>query len=293
VPVYLRARAAGDPLLGGQAAPLGFGIVLSSEAARRLDARPGQALTIALSREREGRSERAALPLTLTAVLPPAVSDSVSALAAPALLESIEAWRDGYGVPAVGDGTGNGPAPVRSVHALFRMHATSIREVEALAARLDGEGVATRTRAREIASTLGLQRNLRTVLSLVAAITVAGAVVALTALQLSTLRRKKRDHALLKLTGHGRAWLLALPVVNALAVALVGALLALVVYGAAAAAINTYFAAHLASGEAAVRLGFAEIAIGVAAATMMSVLPALWGGWRASNVEAADELREQ
>lgn len=293
VTLELRASAAGDPLLGGQAAPLGFGIVLSSEAARRLDARPGQALTIALSREREGRSERAALPLALTAVLPPAVSDGVSALAAPALLEAIEAWRDGYGVPAVGDGTGNGPAPVRSVHALFRMHATSIREVEALAARLDGEGIATRTRAREIASTLGLQRNLRTVLSLVAAITVAGAVVALTALQLSTLRRKKRDHALLKLTGHGRAWLVALPVVNAGAVALVGALLALGVYGAAAAAINTYFAAHLASGEAAVRLGFAEIAIGVAAATMMSVLPALWGGWRASNVEAADELREQ
>jgi putative ABC transport system permease protein len=173
------------------------------------------------------------------------------------------------------------------------MHAVSIREVEALAKRLDGEGVATRTRAREIASTLGLQRNLRTVLSLVAAITLAGAVVALTALQLSTLQRKRRDHALLKLTGHGRGWLIALPCVNALAVAFVGAWIGMAVYALAAAAINTYFAAHLATGEAAVRLGVGPLASGMAAAMMMSVLPALWGGWRASNVEAADELREQ
>ena len=288
----LRASGTGDPLLGGLAAPSGNGLVLSVEAAQRLNAQPGQGLIIALGREREGRSERAAVAATLAAILPAAVSDGSSALAAPGLLEAIESWRDGYSVPGFGDGAGNGPPPPRTVHALFRLHAVSIREVEALAARLAAEGVSTRSRAREIAATLGLQRNLRTVLSLVAAITLAGAVVALTALQFSTLRRKRREHALLKLTGHGRAWLVALPCANALAVALAGSLLALAVYALAAVIINTYFAAHLVAGEAAVRLGGAELAAGLAAALLISVLPAVWGGWRASNVEAADELRE-
>jgi ABC-type lipoprotein release transport system permease subunit len=118
-------------------------------------------------------------------------------------------------------------------------------------------------------------------------------VVALAALQIATVRRKRREYALLKLTGHGRPWLVLLPCLQALAVALAGAALALVVYRIGAALINSHFAAHLAPGEAAVRLGGADVAAGVAAATLVSMLPALWAGWRASNVEAADELREQ
>lgn len=291
VTLELRATAAGDPLLGGAAAPAGQGLMLSAEAATRLNAKPGQALTIPLSRERDGRAERAALSVSVAGILPLAVSEGSSALAAPPLLEAIESWRDGYVVPGFGE-AGSGPAPPRTVHPLFRMYAHSIREVEALAARLEAEGVSTHTRAREIASTLGLQRNLRTVLGMVAGITLAGAVVALAALQIATVRRKRREYALLKLTGHGRGWLVALPCVHAVAVALAGALLALVVYALAAAAINTYFAAHLSAGEAAVRLGPVEVVSGMLAAVLISMLPALWGGWRASNVEAADELRD-
>lgn len=291
VTLELRSTAASDPLLGGAVPPTGRGLVLSDEAAKRLNAKPGQALTIPLAREREGRSERAALAVSVAGVLPLAVSDGTSALAAPELLEAIESWRDGYRVDGFGD-AGSGPPPARAVHPLFRMYAVSIREVEALAARLEAEGVSTHTRGREIASTLGLQRNLRTVLGLVAAITLAGAVVALAALQIANVRRKRREYALLKLTGHGRAWLVALPCVHAIAVALAGALLALLVYAVAAGAINTYFAAHLAAGEAAVRLGVAGVAAGTLAAVIISMLPALWGGWRASNVEAADELRD-
>lgn len=288
----LRSTAPGDPLLAGLAPPTGRALVLTDEAARRLNAKPGSALTIPLAREREGVSERAAVAVTVAAVLPLSASDGRAALAAPALLEAIESWRDGYRIEGFGD-AGSGPPPPREVHPMFRMYATSIREVEALAARLEAEGVSTHTRGREIASTLGLQRNLRTVLGLVAAITMSGAVVALAALQIADLRRKRREYALLKLTGHGSAWLVALPCVHAVAVALAGALLALGVYALAAFAINTYFAAHLAVGEAAVRLGGAGVAAGTLAAIIISVLPALAGGWRASNVEAADELREQ
>jgi len=291
VTLELRATAAGDPLLGGSAAPVGPTLVLSVEAARRLQARPGQTLTIPLRRERDGQTERSTVGVQVVGILPPAASDGVSALAGASLLEAIESWRDGYVVAGLG-AAGSGAAPERRVHPLFRLYARSIRDVEALAARLEAEGVSTHTRAREIAATLGLQRNLRTVLGLVAAITLAGAVVALAALQIATVRRKKREYALLKLTGHGRGWLVALPCANAAAVALVGAVLAGFVYLVASAAINAYFAAHLVAGEAAVRLGPREVAAGVLAALVISLLPALWGGWRASNVEAADELRD-
>jgi putative ABC transport system permease protein len=291
VTTELRETAAGDPLLAGLDPPSGASLVLSAEAAQRLSARKGQALTIPLAREREGRTERTTIAVQVAAVLPLAASDSTSALAPAELLAAIESWRDGYTVPGLG-ADGSGAPPPRAVHPRFRLHTVSIREVEAVAARLDAEGVSTYVNAREIASTLGLQRNLRTVLALVGGITLAGAVVALTALQIATVRRKRREFALLKLTGHGRAWLVALPCLNALAVALIGGALAFGVYLAGAGAINTYFATHFAAGEAAVRLGVPDIAAGLLAAVAVSLLPALWGGWRASNVEAADELRD-
>lgn len=292
VTTELRETGVGDPLLAGLAPPSGASVVLSAEAAQKLSARKGQALTIPLSREREGRTERTTIAVQVADVLPLAASDSTSALAPVDLLAAIESWRDGYTVSGL-DGEGRGPPPARTVHPRFRLHTVSIRQVDAVAARLAAEGVSTNVSAREIASTLGLQHNLRTVLALVGGVTLAGAVVALAALQIATVRRKRREYALLKLTGHGRAWLVALPCLNAVGVALLGGALAFGVYVAGAGVINNYFATHFTAGEAAVRLGAPDIAAGLLAAVAVSLLPALWGGWRASNVEAADELRDQ
>lgn len=287
----LRETGANDPLLGGIAPPAGEAVVMSAEAARKLKVAAGATVRIALERRREGRDENAAVSVKVAALLPLSVSDSSEALAPPALLERIERWREGFTVEGLGS-DGNGPPPARTVYPLFRMHATSIREVSALVQRLESEGISTRTAEREIEATLGLQRNLRTVLGLVGAVTVGGAVVALAALQIATLRRKRREFALLKLTGHGRGWLVAMPCVQAALVAVLGSALAFLVYQAGAAAINAHFASHLATSEAAVRLHGIDVVVGTLAALGVSVLPALFGGWRASNVEAADELRE-
>jgi len=289
--VDLRATDQGDPLLGGLPPPAASALVLSADAAKRLGVIAGKPLKISLTRERQNRSEFAAIPVQVAGVLPLNASEGTMALAPLALLDAIEAWRDGHVIAAFGP-EGDGPPPPRDVHPLFRMYARAIQDVGPLAARLEAEGISTYTQEREIASTLGLQSNLRTVLGLVAAVTVTGAVIALSALQIATVRRKRREHALLKLTGHGQAWLVALPCVHAVATALAGGALALVVYALGAAAINAHFAKYLGAGEAAVRLGAADIAIGLAATILISVLPALWGGWRASRVEAADELRD-
>jgi putative ABC transport system permease protein len=290
--VDLLPTAPGDPLLGQAAVPPGRSILLSAPAAQRLKVAAGSSVRLALARQREGTLETAVVDLSVAGVLKLALLDSPAALAPLALLESVQAWRDGYRIEGFGP-AGSGPPPVAAHYPLFRVYASSIREVGALAARLQGEGISTYTRAREIDATLGLQRNLRTVLALVGAIAAAGAIVALAALQMATVRRKRREYALLKLTGHGRGWLMALPCVHALAVALAGGLLAMLFYGVTAAAINLHFAAHLAVGEAAVRLRATDMAAGLLAAILISVLPALWGGWRASQVEAADELRDQ
>lgn len=280
-----------DPLLGELAPPQDSRVLLSATAAQRLSVRPGGKVRVALERQRDGVTERAAVDLEVADVLPVAQLDGSAALASLSLLEAVQAWRDGYTIIAFGP-DGNGPPPATDVYPLFRLYAASIQGVGPLVERLEAEGISTHARTREIEATLGLQRNLRAVLTLMGVITAAGAVIALTALQMATVRRKRREYALFKLTGHGRAWLMAMPCVHAVAVALLGGLLALVAHAAAAWAINLHFADHLATGEAAVRLRAVDVASGLVAAVLVSVLPALWGGWRASLVEAADELRD-
>jgi len=289
--IDLLPTSKGDPLLAGMAPPEHGTLLLSAAAAARLETSPGQSLTLVLERQREARTERAVLSVRVGGVLSQTGYEGQAALVPLPLLEAIQAWRDGYTVPGFG-ADGAGPAPPTSVYPLFRLYASSIREVEPLARRLESEGIAVYTRAREIASTLGLQRNLRAVLGMIAVIAVAGAMMALVAMQLSTLRRKRRDYAVLKLVGHGRDWLIALPCAHAIAVASMGSVIAGVIYLAAAEAINAYYAEHLGAGEKAVQLHAGEFGWAFAGALVVSVLPALWGGSRAAKVEAADELRE-
>ena len=291
VRVDLQPTAQGDPLLAGVAPPPDGRLLLTRRAAQQLRVVAGQTVTLALERERGGTVERATLPLVVAAVLPVTQQDGTAALCGLALLEDIQSWRDGNTVARLGP-QGNGEAPRSGVYPRFRAYAPSIQEVAGLAARMEAEGISVYTRAREIASTLGLQRNLRAVLAMVAVIAGAGAGVALIAMQISAVQRKRREYALLQLVGHGRGWLMALPCLAASATALLGALLAFGVYLGAAGAINAYFARYLSSDEAAVALGPQGFALGVVAVLVMSIVPALLGGWRASNVEAADVLRD-
>ena len=289
----LLATSAGDPLLYDFVTPPGAGLVLTSSAARRLGVgQAGAGVTMLLERERGGVSERTQVRLAVAGILPETGYDRPAALAPVALLRDVEAWRDGYLVGHFGP-AGDVPPPRVESWPRFRAYAHSIHDVEAMVARFEGEGVAVHARTREIAGVLGLQRNLRAVLAMIAVVTAVGAATALIAIQFANVQRKKRIYALLQLIGHGRAWLVVFPSVNATLVAAAGALLGFALYLGTAAAINAYFAAHIGAGEAAVRLAARDVAAGVAGCWFLSLLPALWGGWRSSNMEVADVLREE
>lgn len=287
----LLPTAPGDPLLTGFAPPPVGAVVLSAPAARRLKVQTGSTLTLAMERERDGRREQVGVALKVAAVLPDARSDRVEALAPLALLESVQAWRDGWTVPPWSD-AGNGPPPTIRDHPLFRLYTHSIRDVATLTQRLEAEGLSVYTRSREIAATLGLQRNLRAILGLTAVVVVSGAVAAIVALQIAALRRKRRDHALLKLTGHGRAWLVGVAGLSALAVAAIGLALSFAAYATMSAVIAQRFAGQLAASESTMRLDATSSLVAIAGTLIVAVVPALLGSWRAANVDAADELRE-
>lgn len=289
--VALNPTAPGDPLGVGEAVGGPDAIALTTDAARRLGVGPGDRLTLALERSRNGRIEPAGRPMTVAAVIAPELAGGAGAYVTLPLLLAIQAYRDGYAVPELG-GEGQGPAPAATAHPLFRLYARSIRDVAAVAEALRREGVQVVARESEILSTLRLDASLRAVLGIIAAAAALGAGLSLLAGQLAALQRKRRDFAVLKLIGYGPAWLVALPAGLGLAVGLLGALLAVPLFAATAAAINGFFAADLAPGEAACRLAPAEIAalVGV---TMLVTLPSgLIAGRRAARVDPSEEVRD-
>lgn len=289
--VALNPTAPGDPIGSGEAVTGPDALAVTSEAARRLDLTEGDTVTVVLERTRGGRIEPASRRMAVAAVLAPERASGSGAYVTLPLLLAIQAYRDGYAVPELG-GVGDGPAPAVSAHPLFRLYARSIRDVGAVAEALRREGVQVVTREGEIESTLRLDASLRAVLGIIAAAAATGAGLSLLAGQLASLERKRRDLAVLKLIGYGPGWLVALPIGLGLAVGLLGALLAVPLFAVTAAAINGFFAASLAPGEAACRLSAGEIAA-LVGATMLVALPSgLIVARRAARVDPSEEVRD-
>jgi putative ABC transport system permease protein len=291
--VSLLPTEAGDPVAGVESSETrGLdAVVLSAPAARALGTTAGARITLAVERERRGRVESANVPVRVAAVLPVERDDGRNAYGALALVEAIQAFRDGYAVEALGL-AGDGEAVAADHYPLFRLYARSIADVGRLASRLEGEGVSVVTRGREIESTLGLRRNIRAILVIVAGFSTGGFLLATLANQVAAVRRKRREAAVLVLLGYGRGWLTATSVLAAGIVAIGGIGAAGLLFGGAAAAINAHFADAITVGRSACELTPSAFAA-VAGATLAAVtLPAMIVGGSAAGREPGDALRD-
>lgn len=285
--------AIGDPVVPiGLAAHLGLdSLILSGEAASKLGVRSGDSVTAAIERRRNGRIEPVTLPLRVAGVTEPGVVDALAAYVSLALLEAVQAYRDGREVPALGWPGDSAPTNA-AAYPLFRLYARSIEDVTPIAARLTSLGVPVHTRAREIDSALALRRNVMAVLTIIAAFALGGAVASLTAMQIAGVRRKRREFAVLKLVGYGGRWLVALTGLEALLLGAAGFLVGVAMHLGAAQLINGHFSASLAIGESACRLAPADYPLAAALTLAVLAAPAMISAALAARVEPADELRE-
>lgn len=293
VRVTLLPTGTGDPVAGPAAATLDGQldrVVLSARAAERLGVSAGATITGYVERVLDGRTEPLALRLAVAGVLPLANDGGMTAFAALPLLQAVQDFRDGSAVPALGVERG-GPAKPAADYPLFRLYARSIRDVGGLAADLQARGIAVATRGAEIASTLALDASLRAVLLIVAALSVGGYAVAVTATQWGNLRRKRRVLAILNLAGYGSRWLVGFPVVQALLLAVAGGAVSAAAFTGVATLVNARFAATLAAGEAACSLPAGDLLAAAGATVLLSVLPAAAVGAALRRIDLTEELR--
>ncbi|WP_372094693.1 FtsX-like permease family protein [Tistrella mobilis] len=283
----------GDPMLGRLPAPEGPDrIVLSRAAAEALQAGPGTALIAEVSRQRGGRFELARLPVTVVGITDGPVRPETAALVHLDLLTATEDFREGLAVPALG-WRGDPPPDRPRRYARFRLYASTIYEVEGLAADTARHlGVELRTNGAEIRRMQALDRNLGRVFWMVAGLAGIGCLVALAANLRAQVERKRRDLAVLRLIGFPARALVVVPLTQAAAFAAGALALAGLAYLGLAEALDRVFAGDLAPGERIARLSAEDFGIWAAVTLAAALLAAGWAGVRAAGIAPAEGLRD-
>jgi putative ABC transport system permease protein len=287
----LLPTAAGDPLLAENLAE--NAIALSRDLAEQLAVAPGDELRLILTRKRQGREERVYLDLAVGAVVERAGLGNRHALLPAELLFAFEDYRDDRSVPAFGwEGSQPAVAEAERRFSRFRLYARTLEEVEPLADHLAQLGVQTVTQAAAIAGVLGMNRSLSTLFALVAGLGGLGYLAALATSLWSGVERKRRTLSLLRLLGLP-GWGLALfPLVQAGLIALVGFVLALCLYAAAALAVNRLFARDLLQGEQLAFLSPGYVLLAFLVTLLVALVAAGEAARRAARIDPAEGLRD-
>ena len=199
--------------------------------------------------------------------------------------------RTGQQRPLAFDGTGF--TAERDGFRGFRLYARAIDDVPALVERLRGQGVEVLARADDVRRIQVLDRGLARLFWLVASLGIAGGVAVLVASLYAAVQRKRRDLAVLRLVGLTRPDVFFFPLYQGLALAALGAGVAVLAYGALAALINRAFAADLELGQRICDLPVETLAQAVAAVLGVALASSLAAAGAATRIDPAEAIREE
>lgn len=293
IPGELVPTGEGDPLLQGAGRhPQGLReVVLSEDAADKLEVGVGDVVRGSITRQFRGARERAELALQVIDIVPEAMFPRVGAFVSLDLLVAAENYRDGRAVPALGL-TGDKPHVGDRAYPGYRLYAASIYDVAGLERALAAQGLEVRTNAADIDTVLSMDRNLSAVFWIIAILGLLGFSLSLGASLWANVDRKRRELSVLRLVGFKTGSIVAFPALQALFTAVLGWLVAVLLYLLTEQAINGLLSPHLAVGQQVCYLlpehFVAALLITLAAAMVAAIL----GGVRAAKIEPSEGLRD-
>ncbi|CCG42794.1 ABC transporter permease [Magnetospirillum molischianum] len=293
--VEMIPTANGDPLLGPKLPPL-FGpgsVLLSQSAAQSLGVVAGGHVTAVVARTVKGERQVARFVLTVAGVVPESAFGRDGVFVLNPLLVATEDFRDGFAAPLLGASENDPPPPTgpRS-YASARLFAKGLDDVGPLADRLRAQGMEVRTHAAEIETVKSIDRVLGFIFGVIAAISVIGYGLSLSASLWANVDRKRKDLALIRLIGFSRGAVMAFPATQALLVALIGCALSLMAYWGVSLLFNHALSSNLADNEFVCRLPQLYAVIAVVATAVLVLAASTIGAYRASLIDPAESLRD-
>jgi len=288
----LLATAPGDPLLSDiSSVPQDYyQVILSQGAANKLNVKPGDQIDASLARQFDGKRERVHLFLTVMDIADATVTTRNVAFVNLDLLIATEQFKDGRQVPELG-WAGNSDESAR-VYPSFRMYAKSIHDVQNLVAELEKTGARIKANVAEITTVKSIDQNLSVIYWIIACVGALGFSFSLGASLWANVDRKRKELSVLRLIGFKSGRIVLFPVLQSCYTALLGWLLAVLVYLAFEYLINFFLAPRLNLDQALCYLLTEHFLWALALTMVVAVSAAIMGGLRAAGIEPSDGLRE-
>jgi len=293
VSTELLATAAGDPLLTGlTSVPKDYTqVVLSQSAAKKLKVSTGDEIDASLARQFQGRRERVHLPLEVIDIADEVVTSRNVAFVNLDLLIASEQFKDGRAVPKLG-WEGNRDKLEERVYPSFRLYARSIYDVENLVNDLEKAGARIKANVGEIKTVQSIDENLSVIFWIIACVGAIGFSFSLGASLWANVDRKRKELSVLRLVGFKSGRIVMFPVLQSCYTAVLGWLLAVLVYLAFEYLINFFLAPRLNLDRALCFLLAEHFLWALGMTIVIAIFAAILGGMRAARIEPSDGLRE-
>jgi len=293
VSTELLATAAGDPLLTGlTSVPKDYyQVILSQSAAKKLKVKTGDEIDASLARQFQGKRERVHLPLEVVDIADEVVTTRSVAFVNLDLLIASEQFKDGRAVEKLG-WEGNSDELADRVYPSFRLYARSIYDVENLVTDLEREGARIKANVGEINTVQSIDENLSVIFWIIACVGGVGFSFSLGASLWANVDRKRKELSVLRLVGFKSGRIVMFPVLQACYTAMLGWLLAVLVYLAFEYLINFFLAPQLNLDRALCFLLAEHFLWALGITLVIAVFAAILGGLRAARIEPSDGLRE-
>lgn len=288
----LLATDTGDPLMVGmKRLPENYyQMILSQSAANKLKVKSGDKIDASLARQFQGKRERIHLDIEVIDIADASVTGRNVAFVSLDLLIATEQFKDGRAVPELG-WSGNDEAGAARTFPSFRLFARSIYDVDDIVSELEKQGVRVKANVGEIQTVQSIDQNLSVIFWIIACVGAAGFAFSLGASLWANVDRKGRDLSVLRLIGCRSNVIVLFPILQSCFTALMGWLMAVLVYLGFELLINHFLAPRLnIEGNLCYLLTehfFWALGLTIVTAIFASIL----GGLRASAIEPSDGLR--
>ncbi|QIG04384.1 FtsX-like permease family protein [Proteus sp. ZN5] len=284
--------AKNDPLLEGVAIPQNADtLVLSANAAQKLQANVGDSVRLFISRKLNGVNERAKRTFTVGAIISDSKFSRAATFVSLDVLVAMEDYRDGYQAPLFGVTEGTEAKP-RTQFAKARLYAKNLDAIAPLDDWFRQQHIDVMTQKSQIDSVKAISYVLNVIFSVIAWVSLLGCIASLIGAFLANIDRKRKDMAVLRLLGFRQFAVSLYIVLQALLLTSVAFILALGLYGIGSALFTTLLGTHLPEQAFVCQLTFGDLFIAMCSALFVALVVASIGALRAVSIEPAESLRE-
>lgn len=296
--VSVMATSKGDPIVVGSGISLhddrdtlqNNECYITEQLAKEHNIAAGNKVTMVVTRVKQGVRQVARVPLKVQGIVLQRFVNDDFLLVNPQVVRALDDYRNGYEPEIFSDGS-NVPTGPR-YYAKFRLYAMDLDSVIPLFYFLVNQHFNVRSKVQEIENLQAIDRVLNFVFGVVAVVSIVGGAIALGGLMLSSLKSKKRNLVLLRLMGQPNGNTYRLVILESCIIAVLGFVLALVLYYLGSLVFNLYFKQLMIDAVISELLWW-HIAIFLLVTVAIAVLIALWATkFVMLKAHIADVLRE-